>query len=147
MIEVRRLRHCTAVAEELNFHRAAERVHIDPAPLSCAIRHLEEQRGVSLFVPAPRRLFLRPVGARLLNEVPKVFLRIKCVQRVVRVTRTHYGPPLRIGVAMASPSPLAQCFTRRQKLAPKLPLELTEKRAELSAGLKRVRQAARLRRV
>jgi DNA-binding transcriptional LysR family regulator len=106
MIEVRRLRHCTAAAEELNFHRAAERVHIDPAPLSCAIRHLEEQRGVSLFVRAPRRLFLRPVGARLLNEVPKVFVRAKRVQRVVRVTRTYYGPPLRIGVADGIAQPI-----------------------------------------
>lgn len=40
MIELRHLRYFIAVAEELNFRRAAERIHIDPTPLSRTIRDL-----------------------------------------------------------------------------------------------------------
>lgn len=41
MIEVRHLRYLVAIAEELNFRRAAERIHIDKSPLSRAVRDLE----------------------------------------------------------------------------------------------------------
>ncbi|WP_309934278.1 helix-turn-helix domain-containing protein [Variovorax paradoxus] len=53
MIEFRHLRYFTAVAEELNFHRASERVYIDPTPLSRTVRDLEERLGVTLFVRNP----------------------------------------------------------------------------------------------
>jgi len=68
MIELRHLRYFIAVAEELNFRRAAERIHIDQTPLSRTIRDLEERLGVTLFVRAPRRLQLTPAGVKLLDQ-------------------------------------------------------------------------------
>ena len=62
MIELRHLRYFIAVAEELSFSRAAERVHIDQTPLSRAVRDLEDELGVRLFVRKPRRLVLTPAG-------------------------------------------------------------------------------------
>ena len=77
MIELRQLRYFVAVAEEFNFRRAAERIHIDPTPLSRTIRDLEDQLGVLLFLRMPRKLRLTPAGARLLKEA---FARAKAQQ-------------------------------------------------------------------
>ncbi len=137
MIELRHLRYFVAVAEELNFTRAAERVHIDQTPLSRAVRDLEDELGVKLFVRAPRRLALTPAGARLLEEARKLFIRFERTKRAVRRTSALYQPPLRIGVAdgLAQPK-LSECLAGWQAMAPAVPLELSEMRAhELAAAL------------
>ncbi|WP_418147082.1 LysR family transcriptional regulator [Variovorax paradoxus] len=139
MIEFRHLRYFIAVAEELNFRRAAERVHIDQTPLSRAIRDLEDRLGVMLFIRTARKLRLTPAGAKLLEEARRLFVRMRRVERVVRETDARYQAPLRIGVAdgLAQPK-LSECFVRWRALAPEIPLEFAEMSAvELSAELRR----------
>lgn len=139
MIELRHLRYFVAVAEELNFRRAAERIHIDQTPLSRTIRDLEDRLGIQLFVRGPRKLHLTPAGLRLLKEARKVFVRIERAYRVVRETDARFHAPLRIGVADGIAQPkLSECFVRWSKLAPAISLELTEMRAsELANALER----------
>lgn len=139
MLELRHLRYFIAAAEELNFTRAAERVHIDQTPLSRAVRDLEEDLGVQLFVRSPRRLRLTPAGHRLLDEARKIFIRIERTKRTVRQTHALYQAPLRVGVADGIAQPmLSDCFVRWKSVAPEIPIELKEMRArELSSALKR----------
>lgn len=139
MIELRHLRYFIAVAEELSFSRAAERVHIDKTPLSRTVRDLEDELGVQLFVRGPRRLMLTPAGARLLEEARKIFIRFERTKRAVRQTDSLYQAPLRIGVADGLAQPrLAECFARWPAVAPAVPLELADMRAhELVAALNR----------
>lgn len=139
MIELRHLRYFIAVAEELNFTRAAERVHIDQTPLSRAVRDLEEELDVQLFVRESRRLRITPAGARLLDEARKIFIRVERTKRVVRKTHTLYQAPLRVGVADGIAQPmLSDCFSRWKSVAPEIPLELKEMRArELAFALRR----------
>ncbi|MCP3804120.1 LysR family transcriptional regulator [Allokutzneria sp. A3M-2-11 16] len=72
-VEVRELRYFRAVADELNFSRAATRLGIAQPPLSRAIRQLERRIGVQLFVRDTRQVALTPAGHALLAETSRVF--------------------------------------------------------------------------
>jgi len=139
MIELRHLRYFIAVAEELTFRRAAERVHVDQTPVSRTIRDLEEQLGVQLFVRAPRKLRLTPAGARLLEDARKVFIRIERAKRAVRETDARLRAPLRVGVADGiAQRKLSECLVRWREVAPNIPLDLAEVHAgELASALHR----------
>lgn len=108
LIELRHLRYFIAVAEELNFRSAADRIHIDQTPLARTVRDLEDRLGLPLLIRGPRKLTLTPAGLRLLKEARKVFVRMERLQRAVRATDARLQTPLRIGVAdgIAQPNSL-----------------------------------------
>jgi DNA-binding transcriptional LysR family regulator len=67
-LELRHLQHFIAVAEELNFTRAAERVHIVQSALSTSIRSLEQELQASLLVRSTRQVQLTPAGRAFLER-------------------------------------------------------------------------------
>lgn len=68
---MRMLRYFLAVAEELNFTRAAERLHIAQPSLSAQIRQLEAQLGVALLQRSTRSVSLTEAGHVLLAQGPR----------------------------------------------------------------------------
>lgn len=83
-VEVRELRYFRAVAEELNFSRAAVRLGMAQPPLSRAIRLLERRLRVQLFQRTSRQVTLTPAGHVLLVESAKA---LDAVAAAVRHTR------------------------------------------------------------
>jgi DNA-binding transcriptional LysR family regulator len=65
-MEFRQLEYFVAVAEEANFTRAAERVHISQSGVSAQVRQLERELGVDLFDRSGRSVQLTEVGAAVL---------------------------------------------------------------------------------
>lgn len=88
------MRYFVAVAEELHFHRAAERLHIAQPSLSHQIRVLERQLGVSLLTRTSRRVELTPAGRIFLKDGRDLLDR---AHRVLVNTRRTTTEQLNIG--------------------------------------------------
>ena len=68
-MELRHFHSFIAVAEELNFTKAAKRLQIAQPPVSRHIHDLETELGVQLFERNSSRVFLTDAGRSFLNEV------------------------------------------------------------------------------
>jgi DNA-binding transcriptional LysR family regulator len=98
-MELRHLRCFMAVAEELHFARAAERLHIEQSPLSRAIKELEEDLGVQLFVRTTRSTRLTRAGRMFFEHVPRVFASLKRACDSVEAAANGFHGQLRIALS------------------------------------------------
>lgn len=83
-MDLRQLRYFNALAETLNFHRAAERLHISQPPLTVAIRKLEEDLGVALFERDPRGVRLTAAGLAAVGPAREALASAEKVREAVR---------------------------------------------------------------
>jgi DNA-binding transcriptional LysR family regulator len=96
-LETRQLRYFVAVAEELHFGHAAERLGMAQPPLSRAIRELERQLGVALLERTTRQVALTPAGEVLLREGRAA---LEAITAAARRTRQAGTPSPRLRVAL-----------------------------------------------
>ena len=102
-IELRHLRYFVAVAEELHFGRAAQRLNISQPPLSQQIIQLETETGARLFNRTNRSVQLTAAGQQLLSDARAILLQVE--QAADRAARLHRGEEgeLRIGFTSSAP--------------------------------------------
>src|SRR5229473_3765615 len=136
-MELRHLRYFVAVAEALNFTRAAAQLRIAQPALSRRVQDLEEEIGVDLLKRGPRGVILTAEGKLFLDEVRELLKRAdESVEKVRALARGEYGE-LHVGYA---PSPtveiLPPALAAFQKDVPRVKVLLHDLSSdELIAGL------------
>ena len=126
-MELRHLHYFLAVAEELHFARAAERLHIDQSPLSRAVKELEEELGARLFVRTTRNTQLTRAGRLFLEHVPRVFAAIEQARDSVRSAASGFQGQLRIALSDGiTPSRLPALLAQCREDAPEVEVRLCE---------------------
>src|SRR6478735_2925413 len=83
-MEIRWLEAFIAVAEELHFSKAANRLNLAQSPLSQTIRRLERDLGTTLFDRNTRSVTLTPAGQALLPYARRVFADIELGRQAAR---------------------------------------------------------------
>jgi DNA-binding transcriptional LysR family regulator len=124
-MELRHLRYFVAVAEDLHFRRAAERLHVAQPAVSEQIRKLEQELGVRLFDRTPRSVALTPAGTALLEEARRVLRGAEVAQQAARSAGTTATMRLRIGYLPDSlPSSVPRALGRLACSAPRVQVDL-----------------------
>jgi DNA-binding transcriptional LysR family regulator len=139
-MELRHLRYFVAVAEELHFTRAAERLHIAQPPLSQQIRALERELGVELFARTRRSVALTDAGHALLARARELLAVTQGLpEELRRVARGEVGQ-LRIGFSSTLPltKVLRDVVADYRHSHPEVALHLRELHSQLQfEGLRR----------
>jgi LysR family transcriptional regulator, benzoate and cis,cis-muconate-responsive activator of ben and cat genes len=102
MVELRHLRYFVAVAEELNFSRAAERLHMAQPPLSAAIRQLEQELGTELLQRTTREVHLTEAGATFLEGARRTLAELQRAETDAKRAAAGELGRLRIGFSWSA---------------------------------------------
>jgi DNA-binding transcriptional LysR family regulator len=120
-VELRQLEYFVAIAEEMHFGRAAERLHIGQPAVSQQIRRLERDLGVLLFDRSPRHVRLTSAGQRFLPQARTVLAAAEEARASVSKTDTS---TLRIGTSSGLGRRLDDLLDILNETAPQLTVEL-----------------------
>jgi len=109
-LDLRLVEYFIAVAEELHFGRAADRLHIAQPSLSQQVRRLEAQLGVTLLERDSRNVELTLAGEAMLREGKEA---LRQASRAIQATRAAAGGHLRIGFYGSAATDLIPTLLRR----------------------------------
>jgi DNA-binding transcriptional LysR family regulator len=124
---LRQLRCFIAVAEEMHFGRASERLHMAPTALSRLIRTLESEIGVTLLTRTTRAVTLTRAGLGFLDDAKGILARTEDAARNARETAEGSGLQLRIGaIDSASASFLPAALNALRAKYPTVNIQLSE---------------------
>jgi len=98
LVELRQLEAFVAVANELHFGRAAERLHLAAPTVSELIRRLERDLGSPLFTRTTRRVALTGAGAELLARSKVILEEVAAAQAAVRRVAAGESGTVRLGI-------------------------------------------------
>lgn len=126
-MELRHLRYFIAVAEELSFRRAAERLHLAQPPLSSQIKDLERELGTPLLERSTRSVKLTAAGKVFLEEARSILLNTQRAAQNARNAQAGLIGPLKIGVLAPSATPrLAGILRAYRRKFPGVQFSLSE---------------------
>ncbi len=124
-MNLQRLRYFVAVAEELHFGRAAQRLHMSQPPLSQQIRLLERELDTALFDRSTRRVSLTDAGAFLYPEAVRLLAEADSVDRLMDQRRHGQAGTLRVGfVDSAAYEVMPRALSEYRRRRPRVNYEL-----------------------
>ncbi|MEN3223399.1 MULTISPECIES: LysR family transcriptional regulator [Mycobacteriaceae] len=130
-----RLSYFVAVAEELHFKRAADRLRITPPPLSKQIKLLEKELGGQLFERNYHEVRLTPLGAKLLGPAREILRQVDDL-KATAIRLTEGSATIRVGATAYAPSDfVAQVQTAVDNLAVPTEFSVPGSAAEVTAKL------------
>ncbi|HXC38383.1 MAG TPA: LysR substrate-binding domain-containing protein [Burkholderiales bacterium] len=117
-MELRQLRYFVAVAEQANFNRAAERLHVAQPALSRQVGALETEMGVPLFERLPRGVRLTPAGSVFLDRARRILAEVESAREQAQEAQQGKVGTLRLGFsAIAVKNQVVPEALRRFRLA------------------------------
>lgn len=141
-MDLRQLRCFIAVAEELHFGRAAERLGLAPPALSRQISTLEDGLGVTLLTRTTRQVSLTRAGLIMLEEAKGILTRMERASRAVRDASLASGKVLRVGaIDSASSSFVPEALVTFRALNPGVEIKFVE---AMTAPLVQMLEAGKL---
>jgi DNA-binding transcriptional LysR family regulator len=137
-LELRQLRYFLAVAEELHFTRAADRLHMAQPALSARIRELERAVGVPLFRRTTRRVELAPAGEALLPHARAAVGAAERAGEALDRARDGAAGRLRVGLIVGTQTELvSRVLSTFGERCPEVGVDLAEHDfSDPSAGLR-----------
>jgi DNA-binding transcriptional LysR family regulator len=122
-VELRQLRYFVAVAETLNFSKAAERLHIAQPPLSRQIKQLEDELGTVLLLRDRRSVVLTDAGRIFLQEARGILNQAgHAMEAVQRAAKGELGK-LRVGIGSGLGQAVNRALFEHVKSHPGVELE------------------------
>ncbi|WP_113718334.1 LysR family transcriptional regulator [Arthrobacter dokdonensis] len=135
-MNLRRLELFVAVAEELHFNRAAQRLHMAQPPLSQQIRKLEEECKVALFVRNSRNVELTSEGEVLLEHARRVLAQYAVMESALLHARNGELGRLRLGFVSSAAIRLVPGLVRHMRSTwPGIDLQLREETTDAQLEL------------
>lgn len=126
-MELKQLRIFLAVADELHFGRAAERLHMAQPALSAQVRGLEDELGVRLFLRTTRRVSLTRAGESFLPEARATLAQAEAAAVAARTVAGEGAELLKVGgVDSATAGLLPQVVRRFRRDHPEVEIKVNE---------------------
>ncbi len=125
-MELRHLHSFIAVAEELNFTKAARRLQIAQPPVSRHIRDLESELGVKLFERNSSRVFLTDAGRGFLNETRVVLQHISQAVEAARQAGTGGSGTVRLAIGKGLGDAVGKLVNEYLRLFPKVEIDVRD---------------------
>ncbi len=97
MTSLRQLRFLVALAEELNFSRAAAACHVTQPTLSTGLKELEDTLGIALAERTKRSVILTPVGHAIAERARSVLAEVRDIEEIAERSRGLLRGTLRLG--------------------------------------------------
>lgn len=97
-MDLKRIRHALALAEEMNFIRAAEKVHLSQPALSRSIQALERELGMTLFDRSKQGLAITAIGVEFLARARQLAQEARSLERDMALTRSGELGQIRFGI-------------------------------------------------